>query len=141
VKNLIRKILKEERTMKYAAGTLLICENTGRFLLAQRGQNGSFPGTWATVGGGIDRGEKPLDAAERELHEETKIDPNKVRFKFFEKQDKLNNTEFYFFIGYCDEEFDCVLNDENDDWGWFDMETLPSPLIPLFKESLDKIFS
>jgi 8-oxo-dGTP pyrophosphatase MutT (NUDIX family) len=141
MRSLIRKILKEERDMKHAAGTLLICKNTGRFLLVKRGKGGSYPGTWATVGGSIDPGEKPLDAAERELYEETKIDPSKVKFEFFEKQDKLNNTNFYFFKGYCDEEFECKLNEENDDCGWFDMDTLPSPLIPLFKDSLDRIFS
>jgi 8-oxo-dGTP pyrophosphatase MutT (NUDIX family) len=141
MRDIIKKILKEERDMKHAAGTLLICENTGRFLLVKRGKIGSFPGTWATVGGGIEPSEKPLDAAERELHEETKIDSNKVRFEFFELQNKLNDTNFYFFLGYCNEEFECTLNDENDDWGWYTMETLPSPLIPLFKDSLDRIFS
>jgi 8-oxo-dGTP diphosphatase len=127
--------------MKYAAGTLLISNDTGRFLLVKRGKLGSEPGTWATVGGGIDHLEKPLDAAKRELYEETKIDSDQVRidFKFFEKQ-TFKNTEFYFFLGYCDDELDCRLNEENDDWGWFDMENLPSPLFPTMFSSLQRIF-
>lgn len=125
--------------MKYAAGTLLICNTTGRFLLAKRGDGGSYAGTWATVGGGIDHLEKPLDAAQRELYEETKIDSDNIKFEFFELQPDTN-TNYYLFLGYCDEEYDCVLNDENTDWDWFTMETLPNPLIPSLYSSLIRIF-
>ena len=50
---------------------------------------------------------------------------------------------FYFFLGYCSEEFECDLSGapgENTDWGWFDMETLPSPLFPTLKATLLRIF-
>ncbi len=127
--------------MKHAAGTLLICNDTGRFLLVKRGDIGSFPGTWATVGGGIDPGEKPLDAAKREMYEETKINPDdkQIEFKFFERSDELG-TDYYLFLGYCDDELDCHLNDENTDWDWFDMENLPKPLIPTLYTTLQRIF-
>lgn len=127
--------------MKHAAGTLLISNDTGRFLLVKRGNLGSEPGTWASVGGGIDHLEKPLDAAKRELYEETKIDPEQVRieFKFFERQ-TFKDTEYYFFLGYCDDELGCRLNEENTDWGWFDMENLPRPLFPTMFSSLQRIF-
>lgn len=127
--------------MKHAAGTLLICHDTGRFLLVKRGELGSFPGTWATVGGGIDHLEKPLDAAKRELYEETGIDSDQVRikFEFFERSDVLG-TDYYLFKGYCDDELDCKLNNENTDWDWFDMENLPNPLIPTLKSTLERIF-
>jgi 8-oxo-dGTP pyrophosphatase MutT (NUDIX family) len=107
--------------MKHAAGTLLICHDTGRFLLVKRG--------------------KPLDAAKRELYEETGIDSDQVRikFEFFERSDVLG-TDYYLFKGYCDDELDCKLNNENTDWDWFDMENLPSPLIPTLKSTLERIF-
>jgi 8-oxo-dGTP pyrophosphatase MutT (NUDIX family) len=70
-----------------AAGTLLVCNDTGRFLLAKRGNEGSNPGTWAIISGAIDtlpngELEKPLVAAIRELDEETEIKPDNITFKF-----------------------------------------------------------
>jgi 8-oxo-dGTP pyrophosphatase MutT (NUDIX family) len=107
-----------------AAGTLLMCNDTGRFLLVKRGN------------------EKPLVAAIRELDEETAIKSNDISYRFFEKQEDMGG-EFYFFLGYCSEEFECDLSGapgENTDWGWFDMETLPSPLFPTLKATLLRIF-
>lgn len=125
--------------MKEAAGTLLICNDTGRILLVKRGNMGTEPGTWATVGGTIDNNETPLVAAKRELYEETGIVADMIEFEFFEEQN-FKNTKFYFFIGFCDYEIECHLNDENDDWGWFDMVDLPKPLFPTLYSSLVRIF-
>lgn len=129
----------KQKNMDYAAGTILICRETGRFLLALRGNGGNFPFTWATVGGGIDHLEKPLDAAKRELYEETQIPSEGIEFVFYDIQ-HLKGTDYYLFLGYCDEEYECQLNGENEDWGWFDMETLPEPLIPTLYASLIDIF-
>ena len=127
-----------------AAGTLLVCNDTGRFLLAKRGNEGSNPGTWAIISGAIDtlpngELEKPLVAAIRELDEETEIKPDNITFKFYETQTDMGG-EFHLFLGYCGEELECNLNDENTDWGWFDMESLPSPLFPTLKATLLRIF-
>lgn len=124
--------------MRKAAGTLLICNDTGRFLLIKRGRFGAEPGTWAVVGGSIDDGEEPIDAAKRELEEETMITPEMVEFSFFEKQN-FKGTDFYLFLGYCDTELECSLNDENDDWGWFDLKNLPSPLFPTTFTTLQRV--
>tara|TARA_Y100000385_G_scaffold128842_1_gene134204 strand:+ start:1179 stop:1583 length:405 start_codon:yes stop_codon:yes gene_type:complete len=127
-----------------ASGTLLVCNDTSRFLLAKRGTGGSNPGTWAIVSGAIDtlpngELEKPLVAAIRELDEETEIKPDNITFKFYETQTDMGG-EFHLFLGYCGEELECNLNDENTDWGWFDMESLPSPLFPTLKATLLRIF-
>jgi len=127
-----------------AAGTLLVCNDTGRFLLAKRGTGGSNPGTWAIVSGAIDtlpngELEKPLVAAIRELDEETEIKPDNITFKFYETQTDMGG-EFHLFLGDCEKELECNLNDENTDWGWFDMESLPSPLFPTLKATLLRIF-
>ena len=127
-----------------ASGTLLVCNDTSRFLLAKRGTGGSNPGTWAIVSGAIDtlpngELEKPLVAAIRELDEETEIKPDNITFKFYETQTDMGG-EFHLFLGYCGEELECKLNDENTDWGWFDMESLPSPLFPTLKATLLRIF-
>jgi len=130
-----------------AAGTLLICNDTGTFLLVKRGTLGSNPGRWSIVSGAMDELpngelEKPLVAAIRELEEETGIKSNDISYRFFELQTDMGG-EFYFFLGCCSEEFECDLSGapgENTKWGWFDMETLPTPLFPTLKATLLRIF-
>ena len=127
------------KTTKKASGVILICNQTNKFLLVKRGDMGSNPGRWSMVSGAMDPGEKPLETTIRELWEETGIRSNKISYNFFEKQEDMG-IDFYFFLGFCDEEFECTLNDENTDWGWFDMDTLPKPLFPTLYASLLRIF-
>jgi hypothetical protein len=47
---------------------------------------------------------------------------------------------YHFYLGYCNEEYECKLNDENQDWGWFDLKDLPKPLFPTLFASLTRIF-
>jgi len=121
-----------------AAGVLLICESTGNFLLLERSDIVTFPKCWAVVGGAIEENETPLIAIKRELKEETDIDSENIFFEFFEFQYILR--PFDLFIGYCDKEYECKLNDENSDWGWFNMNNLPEPLFPTLYSSLVRIF-
>ena len=91
------------------------------------------------MAGAIEENESPIDAAKRELTEETQIDPTGIRFEHFETQYDLGKP-FPFYLGYCDEEYECVLDRENDDWGWFNMDNLPQPLFPTLYSSLVRIF-
>ncbi len=57
---------------RQAADAVVTCEHQGqRWLLTGRRQRGDFTGALAIPGGGIDPYESPLDAALRELREET----------------------------------------------------------------------
>lgn len=67
------KVKAKDAAAVRAAGVLLILQNTDKVLLLRRGPNGDYPGTWATPAGGVEDGESPLDAARRELMEETGI--------------------------------------------------------------------
>jgi 8-oxo-dGTP pyrophosphatase MutT (NUDIX family) len=120
------------------AGTLLICRPKNTFLLVQRG-NGNYKGKWSTVGGKMEEGEVELETAKRELNEETQIDPNKVEFHYFESKIFMGK-KFTLFLGFCDEEFECVLDEENDDYGWFGIDNLPKDLYPTLYTTLLKIF-
>ena len=125
--------------MKKYGGVLLICEDTGNFLLLERCKEANYPKTWSLVAGAIEEGESPLEGVKRELTEETQIDPTNIRFEYFESQYDLEHP-FYFYLGYCDKEYECVLDAENDDWGWFNLNNLPKPLFPTLYSSLVRIF-
>lgn len=120
-------------------GVLLVCEKTGNFLLGKRADFLPFGGCWSLFGGGIDRGEEPLEGVKRELFEETKIKSKEIRYELFEIQNYFDDP-FYFYIGYCEKEYKPRLNHENSDYGWFNMENCPSPLFPLLNTSLSQIF-
>jgi len=124
--------------MRKYGGVLLICKETNNFLLLKRCKQASYPKTWAIVSGGIERGEKPLEGIKRELEEETGITDDSIRYEFFEHQNQLI-PYFDFYIGYCDKEYECQLDDENIDWGWFNMKNLPKPLFPTLYSSLVRI--
>jgi 8-oxo-dGTP diphosphatase len=121
-----------------AAGVLLICENTGNFLLLKRSDKVNFPDCWAVVGGAIEENETPAETVKRELMEETSISGDNIILEFFESQYMFR--PFDLFIGYCDKEHQCKLNDENSGWGWFNMDNLPDPLFPTLYSSLVRIF-
>tara|TARA_B100001287_G_C22682970_1_gene531574 strand:- start:3312 stop:3689 length:378 start_codon:yes stop_codon:yes gene_type:complete len=124
--------------MNKYGGVLLICEKTNNFLLLKRSKESSYPKTWSIVSGGIEKGEKPLEGIKRELEEETGINDKNIRYEFFEHQNQLI-PYFDFYIGYCDEEFVCKLDNENTDCGWFNLENLPKPLFPTLYSSLVRI--
>ena len=123
--------------MKKYGGVLLICGE--KFLLGQRNKDGSFPNCWSLFGGKIEEGESILEGIKRELYEETGIESNNIRYTPFEEQWGMGYP-YYFYLGYCDEEYECKLNHENQDWGWFDMNTIPKPLFPTLFSSLTRIF-
>ena len=120
-------------------GVLLVCEETGNFLLGKRAEFLPFGGCWSLFGGGIDDGEKPIEGVKRELFEETQIKSKEIRYELFEIQNYFDDP-FYFYIGYCEEEHQPKLNHENSDYGWFNMENYPQPLFPMLNTSLSQIF-
>lgn len=122
---------------KIYGGVLLICGD--KFLLGQRSKKGSFPNYWSLFGGKIEEGEIILEGIKRELYEETKINSDKIRYIPFEEQWDMGYS-YHFYIGYCDEEYVCKLNDENQDWSWFTMDNTPKLLFPTLFASLTRIF-
>jgi 8-oxo-dGTP pyrophosphatase MutT (NUDIX family) len=54
----------------YGAAGLVVRDPAGRLLLAHRSEFVHFGGTWSFPGGALERGESPVDAALREIHEE-----------------------------------------------------------------------
>ena len=125
--------------MNKYGGVLLICKKSNKFLLLKRSPKSTYAKSWAIVSGGIEKGEDVLEGIKRELWEETQIKSDGIRFEFFEHQNNLI-PYFDFYIGYCDKEYECKLNDETQEYGWFNLNNLPKPLFPTMYSSLVRIF-
>ena len=133
------KHLKIKNNMKKNGGVLLICEETGNFPLGKRAKKIRYPNCWAAFGGAIDEGETVLEGVKRELMEETQIPSDNIRYELFEIQTTLGD-DYHFYLGYCDKEYECKLNDETQEYGWFNLNNLPKPLFPTMYSSLVRIF-
>ena len=117
-----------ERWGVAGSGILAIARSSGRMLLVLRSADVNEPLTWCLPGGKIDPGENARTAAVRELMEETGYDDDvivsrKPLFVFEEPNFRFSN-----YAGIVDVEFVPDLNWENDDFGWFTLRQLPTPL-------------
>lgn len=113
------------------AGVLIVARSTSRVLLLLRNEHSTYPSTWSIVAGHVKKGEHMFDGLKREVKEEINIDPEIIDY-YLAKHEQGNDveSEFYYYIGFVDKEFECELNNENDNWGWFNKNNLPTPLFP-----------
>lgn len=130
---------------RHAAGTLLIAQDTGRVLLAQRSPLVDRPGVWALPGGGVEPGESPAQGALRELWEEVGWDGPVELHPAGTRRAARGFATYHSFLGVVPAERAPVLNWESSAAGWFDPEDLPSPMHPeaaaLIGRELDRIRS
>jgi len=111
------------------AGALFYSLETKRILLGLRSKHVMEPGTWGGFGGKIDDDDvDPLDAMLREVSEETEYNAEDMLAAellwVYEKPD----FRYYNYLVVVREEFDPVLNWENETAEWFDPRHLPKPL-------------
>lgn len=113
--------------MKRSVGIFIIARDTNNFLLLHRSTS---PIVWSLLTGSMEEGEEPEETIKREIGEEIGINPNKIKDISQVGKTVVKKTVFYVFVGYVDKEFE-ITNlklDENDDWGWFNENNLPSPI-------------
>ena len=73
-------------------------------------------------------GESPIDTIKREISEEININPKLIK-NIKEVGIIRDNKIFHVFVGFVDNEFTPNLKlDENDDFGWYNENNLPSPI-------------
>ena len=129
--NMVDSLQEVKKPLKRVAGALIQDQKSGDFFLLKR--NDKSP-KWAMVTGKIDGNEDPIDALEREMYEELFIraEGGKVRLNYKGVESfPAQNMELYYFEGFVNGKkgFNPILDDENLDYGWFSLDTLPSPLI------------
>lgn len=126
----------------FPSARALLTDADGKVLLLLRAKDAMVaPVTWCLPGGDIDQGELPLDAAIRELKEETELT---VKIPVTPRSVKTEGTgwtcETFLFSGnvYCSS-IDVVINTESDAYGWFEPASLPSSLFPGTKEVIQSL--
>ena len=75
------------------------------------------------VGGAIEKGETPEQAVKREIKEETGLDISKF-IKSFSIQKNPDSIEHIFACRYDGEPTDIKLNEENTNYGWYDVDEM-----------------
>ena len=87
---------------------LVYNENKDKILMCRR-EKEPYKGKYNLVGGKIEEGEKELDAAYRELKEETGINKNDINLKHIMNFDyKLSDIELEFFAGKLNKDVEVV---------------------------------
>jgi dATP pyrophosphohydrolase len=99
-------------------------------LLLRRARGGRHPGSWESVSGSIEPGESPVDAARREVREETGL----VRGSLW----NLSHVESFYwhergqvalapaFVWLVDDDEPIRLSDEHDDHEWLPLDQVAS---------------
>ncbi len=130
----------EKRLEERFAGVLIKARETNRVFLMLRGTQGFYPLTWGLISGGINKNEDVLSGLKREIFEECRIDPTTIEFNEI-IDEKGSNSRFHYYEGFTEKEFIPILDHENLDYMWVDLETLPDPLYPNLFDKILKILS
>ncbi|MBI2707851.1 MAG: NUDIX domain-containing protein [Proteobacteria bacterium] len=94
---------------------------------------------WYTIGGGIDKGESPLQAVRRELQEEVGITPSQTPTFFGFYHNKCYKRDDYVALYLCtDFTRKEVKSREILEAKWFSLEALPPDMSPGTKRRLDE---
>ena len=114
---------KRDEIRKNAIAVILNKDN--KILLLKRAEvkNGWGNNQWSLVGGGIEKGETPIKACEREIKEETGLEIDKF-VKSFTIQRNAGSIEHIFACRYNGDPVEILLNDENTNYGWFDVDEM-----------------
>jgi len=112
-----------------------------KILLQLRDQrpNIFYPGVWGLFGGGMDYGEKPIDALKRELLEEIGLEIKDAKLLFSWNHDKYNSI-LHFFLVPLTIELDKLCLNEGQGMDLFSIEQIKRlPITPSLEKNIHKI--
>ncbi len=103
---------------------LIVLDSSGRVLILRRAAGTTAEGRWCLPGGKVDYGDTVLQAATRELQEETGLCAKSLRFLFYQdslppSQGAMHCINFYL---ECTVEGNVILNDESVEARWIGPE-------------------
>jgi len=112
---------KKKKTDVVKNAIAIIVDGDNKMLLVKRAdEEGTWmPNKWALVGGGVEKGETPRQAVEREIEEETKLDIKKFINSFTLQLNSSNSIEYFFVCRFEGDPTEVNLNQENTRYGWF----------------------
>lgn len=114
---------------KDAAFVIIWNENTKRVLMARRSRKVNNPKKWNFFGGGIEKGETPIQAAVRELEEEAGINISQSNlYRLDVYKDLKSNRKLYYYLLRVDKKVRTSLNFEHDKAEWFELDDIPDKL-------------
>lgn len=140
---------------RFGVGIFVVLFNKefSKILLVKRNEEKrkKWGADWGNVGGKLEFGEYSADACVREAAEEIgiKLDPKKI--KLMEVKERPNFYEdvhgFHFaYAGFLDETAKIKINDEADEYKWFNLNDLPESMLDpkeeliAFAEKAKKLF-
>lgn len=114
----------EKKELKKNAIAVIVNKDN-KFLLLKRAKGKDIwqPEKWGLVGGGIEKGETPQKAVEREIEEETALTIDKF-VKTFTIQRNPDSIEHIFACRYEGDPTEITLNEENTNYGWYDIDEM-----------------
>lgn len=131
--------------MKPVHGAIAIVQRAGRYLLVKRGKQ-PLKGTWGFPGGHVEAGETAIEAAVRELHEETGITatPREILTRVETKGQNPDGSLAYHYVMdavLCDDPVgEAVAADDAAAIGWYaKAETLDLPQGPNLQKLLNML--
>ena len=134
--------LNEDKKELKKNAVAVIVDNDNKILLLKRSSDPKLwqPSKWGLVGGVIEKGETPQQAVEREIKEETNLDINKFT-KSFSIQRNPDSIEHIFACRYEGDPTDIKLNEENTNYGWYDVDEMKFlDIVPHLIEYITMVF-
>ncbi len=125
--------------MRPAVGVGVFVRKDGKFIL-QRRKGAHGEGMWSLLGGHLEYGETPEQTAVREAKEEANIEIKNTKVIGL-TNDFMPDEQKHYITIFVEAEYaggELRKNDaESSEAGWFDMESLPSPLFISLKNFLE----
>jgi ADP-ribose pyrophosphatase YjhB (NUDIX family) len=131
-------LILKAKTGKTKYSDILVYDKDGKLLLVQRDQHDNNGSKWGVPGGHVDAGEEFLEAAQRELFEETGIWVDEL--EEIAVYDKEGKEIHYFKVDLKEETQVVVQNKEGQDYKWIEYTELEDIEMPFnMKENLYKV--